>query len=71
VKYLVDGFYIDYLTTEIKVKMLFYNAFYGHFTLVVTTFDFQNGGTITMDVSCRNFAATNYQVNTPAHCPAR
>jgi len=61
VDYLVNGFFIDAQTKTITVTMLFYNAFYGHFTLVMSEFEYDEGGYIKHEYTIKNFNGSPYQ----------
>jgi hypothetical protein len=58
---MIDGFFFDEQTHEIKVSMIFYNSVYSHFTTVVNTFEFRPGGTVGMTPTVRNFNGAPYQ----------
>jgi len=58
---ITEGFYIDALTTQIVVRFLFYNGYFGHFTACTVSFDFAPGGTITMTEVVKNFNGSPYQ----------
>lgn len=63
-QYLEDGFFINSYTSEVKVMFIVYNGFHGVFAYVVTTFSFDEGGTVYMGVEVSTFKGAPYQTTT-------